>query len=53
MVELKNLLTEFTSMHDEFLTDWNKVMTSNDTSSVERMAEDYYVAFSKGLIISL
>lgn len=48
MVELKNLLTEFTSMHDEFLTDWNKVMTSNDTSSVERMAEDYYVAFSKG-----
>lgn len=48
MIELKNLVTEFTSMHDEFLADWNEAMTSGETSSVERMAEDYYVAFFKG-----
>jgi hypothetical protein len=49
MVELKDLLSEFTAMHDDFIEDWNKAMQSGDTSSVERMAEDYYVAFFKGV----
>ncbi|MRG86772.1 nuclear transport factor 2 family protein [Salinibacillus xinjiangensis] len=41
-------LIEFTSMHDKFIEDWNAAMTSGDTTSLERMAEDYYVAFFKG-----
>ncbi|MFE8700796.1 hypothetical protein ACFYKX_09230 [Cytobacillus sp. FJAT-54145] len=45
MLELKNRLNEFTKMHDEFILDWNQAMSSGDTSSVERMTEDYYVAF--------
>ncbi|MED4206835.1 hypothetical protein [Neobacillus mesonae] len=32
-------------MHDEFIRDWNFAMSSGNTSSVERMTEDYYVAF--------
>ena len=33
-------------MHDEFIIDWNKAMKTGDTSAaLERMAEDYYVAF--------
>lgn len=47
MVELKDLLSEFTSVHDRFIADWNEAMKSGETSSVERMAEDYYVAFFK------
>ncbi|WP_245732801.1 hypothetical protein [Salinibacillus kushneri] len=34
-------------MHDKFLLEWNKAMTFGETSSLERMAEDYYVAFFK------
>jgi len=49
MVELRDLLCEFTNMHDEFIADWNEAMKSGDTSSVERMAEDYFVAFFKGV----
>ncbi|MCQ6268669.1 hypothetical protein M1K46_24135 [Fictibacillus sp. WQ 8-8] len=49
MVEPKNQLKEFAKMHDEFITDWNEAMTSGDTSSLDRMAEDYYVAFFKGV----
>lgn len=45
MLELQNCLNEFTKMHDEFIRDWNQAMSSGDTSSVERMSEDYYVAF--------
>ena len=45
MLELPNRLYEFTKMHDEFISDWNHAMSSGDTSSVERMTEDYYVAF--------
>ena len=42
----KNIL-EFTKMHDEFLSDWNKAMISGNTSSLDRMTEEYYVAFFK------
>ncbi|WP_442599909.1 hypothetical protein [Neobacillus sp. D3-1R] len=45
MLELQNRLNEFTNMHDGFIKDWNHAMSSGDTSSVERMTEDYYVAF--------
>lgn len=45
MLELQNRLYEFTKMHDEFISDWNHAMSSGDTSSVDRMTEDYYVAF--------
>jgi hypothetical protein len=45
MLELKKSLNDFTKMHDEFIRDWNYAMSSGDTSSVERMTEDYYVAF--------
>lgn len=45
MLELQNCLIEFTKMHDGFIRDWNRAMSSGDTSSVERMSEDYYVAF--------
>jgi hypothetical protein len=45
MLEIKNSLGEFTKMHNEFICDWNHAMSTGDTSSVERMAEDYYVAF--------
>ncbi|CAG9621531.1 hypothetical protein [Sutcliffiella rhizosphaerae] len=38
-------LTEFTKMHDSFMTDWNVAMSSGDTSLLERMTEDYYVAY--------
>lgn len=48
MVELNDELNEFTKMHDEFMTDWNKAMRSGDTSSLEKMTKDYYVAFFKG-----
>ncbi|WP_245804801.1 hypothetical protein [Halobacillus hunanensis] len=41
-------LSEFTRMHDEFINDWNEAMISGDTSSLERMTNDYYVAFFKG-----
>ncbi|MBD3109633.1 hypothetical protein IEO70_14895 [Bacillus sp. AGMB 02131] len=34
-------------MHDNFIADWNKAMSTGETSSVERMSEDYYVAFFK------
>ncbi|WBL13146.1 hypothetical protein [Sutcliffiella sp. NC1] len=45
MLELRKDLYEFTKMHDEFIRDWNDAMSSGDTSSVDRMTEDYYVAF--------
>lgn len=45
MLDLQNRINEFTQMHDEFLRDWNYAMSSGDTSSVDRMTEDYYVAF--------
>lgn len=45
MLEFQNSLFEFTKMHDEFINDWNHAMSSGDTSSVERMTEDYYVTF--------
>ncbi|PFG05138.1 hypothetical protein [Bacillus sp. es.034] len=45
MLDLQTLLIDFTKMHDEFIRDWSHAMSSGDTSSVERMTEDYYVAF--------
>ncbi|WP_226679980.1 hypothetical protein [Sutcliffiella horikoshii] len=45
MLELQNRLNEFKEMHDEFLCDWNYAMSSGDTSSVDRMSDDYYVSF--------
>ncbi|MGD6902170.1 hypothetical protein [Bacillus infantis] len=48
MLEVYNRLDEFTKMHDEFIRDWSHAMKSGDTSLVERMADDYYVAFFSG-----
>lgn len=45
MLEIQNRLNEFTEMHDQFIRDWDHVMSSGDTSSVERMSDDYYVTF--------
>lgn len=45
MKGLKSMLFEFTKMHDSFLSDWNNAMSSGDTFSLERMTENYYVAF--------
>lgn len=45
---LENQLSSFTKMHDEYITAWNEAMESGDTSSLEGMAEDYYVAFFIG-----
>ena len=49
MSEAINLLDDCTSMHDEFIIEWNKAMISGDTSSLDRMTEDYYVSFFKGI----
>lgn len=49
MAEVKKLLNEFTKVHDEFIADWNEAMISGDTSLLDRMTEDYYVAFFKGI----
>ncbi|MCG7344175.1 hypothetical protein MHZ92_08525 [Sporosarcina sp. ACRSL] len=38
-------LDSFTNMHDNFIRDWNEAMNSGESSSVERMTEDYYVAY--------
>ncbi|ASN06773.1 hypothetical protein [Virgibacillus necropolis] len=35
----------FTIFHDQFLQEWKKTMETGDTTFVERMAPDYYVAF--------
>lgn len=48
MLETEKRLKEFTMMHDEFIKEWNKAMQSGDTSKVERMTEEYYVAFFNG-----
>ncbi len=48
MVLLKESVSEFTIMHDKFISDWNMAMISGDTTKLERMAEDYYVAFFDG-----
>ena len=49
MVILIETVNEFTKMHDEFIDDWNEAMQSGDTSSVDRMTEEYYVAFFQSL----
>ncbi|SES64617.1 hypothetical protein SAMN05216389_101231 [Oceanobacillus limi] len=41
-------LLEFTQMHDNFLLDWQQAMVSGDTTALERMSDDYYVAFFNG-----
>lgn len=43
-----NQLERFTEVHDNFINEWNEAMNSGDTSSLERMTEDYYVAFFRG-----
>lgn len=48
MVLLKESVSEFDIMHDEFISYWNMAMISGDTTKLERMAEDYYVAFFDG-----
>lgn len=45
--ELQLLL--FTAMHDRYIQDWNLAMATGDTSALERMSEDYYVAFFNGV----
>jgi hypothetical protein len=45
---IENRLAEFTTMHDEFIIDWNKAMKTGDTSALERMHKDYYVTFFNG-----
>lgn len=49
VVMLIETVNEFTKMHDEFIDDWNEAMQSGDTSSVNRMTEEYYVAFFQSL----
>lgn len=46
-MDLQTRLDDFTKMHDGFIRDWSHAMSSGDTSLVERMTEDYYVAFFK------
>ncbi|MEK4628539.1 MAG: hypothetical protein ABS944_12975 [Solibacillus sp.] len=41
----KNVLIEFTKMHDAYIADWNAAMLTGDTASLDRMTEKYYVAF--------
>jgi hypothetical protein len=48
LAKIKNQLEDFIHTHDEFIMDWNIAMSSGETSSLERMTEDYYVAFFKG-----
>lgn len=45
----KDELTLFTEMHDRYIQDWNTAMATGDTSALERMSEDYYVAFFNGV----
>ncbi|TFB13028.1 hypothetical protein E3U55_16750 [Filobacillus milosensis] len=49
MSEKDKQLNEFTQIHDDFILDWNKAMISGDTSALERMSDDYYVTFFKGV----
>ncbi|TCZ80757.1 hypothetical protein E0485_00215 [Paenibacillus albiflavus] len=39
------LLSSFTKMHDKFISDWHEAMNTGDTSSLEVMTNEYYVAF--------
>ncbi|WP_239454240.1 DUF4440 domain-containing protein [Bacillus suaedaesalsae] len=48
MIDLTNKVVEFTNMHDEFHADWNLAMSTGDLSALDRMTEDYYVAFFRG-----
>jgi len=32
-------------MHDKFISDWHEAMNTGDTSSLEVMTNEYYVAF--------
>ena len=48
-MEEQMILAEFTNMHNQFMLDWNEAMRTGDTSSVEKMVENYYVAFFHGL----
>lgn len=43
-----DILNHFTQMHDDFLKDWNIAMKTGNTSALERMTENYYVAFFNG-----
>ena len=45
MDQLQKRLIEFTKMHDDFIVSWNEAMKTGDTSGLDRMADDYYVAF--------
>lgn len=38
-------IIHFTEMHDQYIHDWNTAMNTGDTSALETMAEQYYVAF--------
>ena len=43
-----SVLAGFTAVHDQFISDWGSAMQSGDTTMLERMTEDYYVAFFYG-----
>ena len=45
MKHVKDSLMEFTEIHNEFHREWNEAMRTGDTSTLDRMTEDYYVAF--------
>lgn len=45
MNQLTCPVSEFTLMHDAFLNEWNQALISGDTSRLNRMTEEYYVAF--------
>ncbi len=45
MLDVQESLKEFTNMHNQFINDWSNAMLTGDTSLVDRMTSDYYVAF--------
>ncbi|MFD2045453.1 hypothetical protein ACFSTA_17355 [Ornithinibacillus salinisoli] len=48
-MESNNQLEKFTIMHDQFTRNWNEAMNSGETCTLERMTENYYVAFFRGV----
>lgn len=35
----------FTEMHNQYIQDWNEAMRTGNISSLQRMTDEYYVAF--------
>jgi hypothetical protein len=47
---MRKLIDDFTKMHDEFIIDWAIAMSTGDTTTIERMAADYYVAIVRSIL---